>query len=948
MTNLRSAAIELAKSVYEDFMRDVIEAHVLGDRIGKLSEKKQKQVDSNREVDTRVPRLMTISGKGGWVADPQLAARYAESTNVTLLDHLLSVVRGSLTFAALDTLAANPDLDRDELRCDLRALAAIAFVHDLDKDLLLPRGTALSVVEVAERWSRYGLDAFVGAERALSADQVLSLIERVEDSQAHRSPPATPAPRQLRQLVGYAALADKLDGLWLKEGIAAVLDRLEKDDTLRTDVLIHWQLVDLFDPHHPFLVDELQRFLSAECEQTAQRPALLEVHQDGRLLMLIPAEHADKIKARAVKRLGKMLSWRLFGLRINVSGRAVPEILDAQPDHEELTAHFAQACLDRDFGRLFLVKASLADEARTAELDAMLGGHGLAPAWPKATGQTITPYPAPEQLSVVGQRHLRAAAHLLALLNHKQVKELPDAAAREQQLLAAVGSERPAWLAAVADRLSRHVFTALWAERVADDDEVVRERIWGEGGLLAQWLEGPAAGRGLRDSIQAKGAPVIDAVIEHFARCLDGRLVRLDTGDGKHCLFTDLPVSAQGTFKEADKLYQIKKSAFSGRDGRLEAIDSAQGETHISSVSYVEHRFRSHVHEQAGGKPDGIPTLLSSPSTTGLFAALALNNERDLSSLSVYDLAREDASNENASNGRVYRGFDAYRHRYRVARFERMPDRTEDQVDLLHLLLRAALRIGRPLHLFRGLPTPERAFFAYDAMPRRLAELIGGSRLRLEQIPAALQQLDTAKLILGTNGLGFEVFDRYSRPATRLGAVCLARAVLHDEAVAGKVDRSARFRREFEQLMEEQAMSESDAPVVALGRAAARIQRYPGGMASANLELLTFNLSLETAIAAWKLNQRDAESLAMAIAGELETNLVRRQQQSARTTRDGVGLTEECLDFARRFVADLWFGVLDGRPPAQANRRVLAAIYRMSFLTAPRAKSEAEPSTDDL
>jgi hypothetical protein len=469
----------------------------------------------------------------------------------------------------------------------------------------------------------------------------------------------------------------------------------------------------------------------------------------------------------------------------------------------------------------------------------------------------------------------------------------------------------------------------------------VRQRIWGEGGLLARWLEGTEGERGLRDSIDAKGTPIIDAVAEHFGRCLAGRAMYVDKAPAKRCLFTDLPVTQQATFTPADKLYQVKKSAFSGRDGRLEDVDSAQGEAQVSPVSYAEHRLRSRVHEQVGGKPDGIPTLMSSPSTTGLFAALALNNERDLSSLSVYDLAREQRA-----KGRVYQGFDAYLHRYRVARFERMPDRTEEQVELLHLLLRAALRIGRPVHLFRGLPTPERPFFYFDGMPRRLANLIGGSRLRLEQIPAALERLDTARLILSTNGLGFEVFDRYTRQATRLSAICLTWARLHDAAEDGKADRSRRFRREFEQLLEEQSMTDTDARVVALGRAAARVQRYPGGMASANLELLTFNLSLEAAIAAWQLNQRDADSLAMAIAGELETNLVRRQQQSARVTREGVGLTQECLSFARRFVDDLWFGVLDGRPPAQASRRVLAAIYRMSFLTAPRAKSDAEPETD--
>ena len=940
MSDTRQEALALAKAVYEAFMREVVEKHVLTDRVGALSAQKQKKVDTKLDIDVRPVRLMTISGKGGWSADPDVRERYAGSTNVTLLDHLLSVVRGAVTFAALDTLAANPELDRDTLRSELRVVAAIAFMHDLDKDLGLTRDSALPLGPLAERWSAYGLDGFVGPELALRPDQIRALIEHAETSQVHRSPAVTAPPRAIRHLMRYVALADKLDGLWLKEGIDAVLERLEKDAALSADFLKSWAKIDLFDPHHPFLVDELQRYLSGQCERLEQVPPLIEVHQDGRLVMLIPAEQADRITQEGIKRLGRKLTRDLFQLRINVSVRAVPELLDAQPDHEGLIEYMEKVSLDRDFGRLFLVKASLADQAHTARLDELLGGLGLSPAWPKVTGQTLTPFPSPGELPEAAQLHLRRAAHLLVLLNHKQVKELPEYESREQQLLEAVGVERPEWIVALADRISRQVFTGFWAVAVASEDAEVLERVWGEEGLLCRWLEGPEGERGLRDSIDSKGAPIVDAVVQHFGDALGGRAVNVDGAGSKRCLFTDHPLTQRATFTPADKLYEIKKSAFSGREGRLEDIDSAQGEAQVSPVSYAEHRLRSHVHAAAGGKPDGIPTLLSSPSTTGLFAALALANEADFGSLSVYDLAREQVS-----KGRVYQGFDAYRHRYRVARFERMPERTVDQVDQLRLLLRAALRFGRPVHLFRGLPSPEQAFFFFDAMPRRLADLIGGNRLRLEQIPSALERLETANLILSTNGLGFEVFDRYARPLTRLGAVCLAWAQLHDDAKDGQSDRSGRFRREFEQLMEEPLMSDTEAPLVELGRAAARIQQRPRGGASANEELLSFNLSLETAIDAWRLKQRDPESLTMAIAGELETNLARKQKIAAAKNRDGETLQEAFIAFARRFVDDVWFGVLEGRPPAQANRRVLSSIYRMSFLTAPRAKSDVESET---
>lgn len=308
------------------------------------------------------------------------------------------MVRGALTFAALETLASNPDADRESLHADLRQLAAIAFMHDLDKDLGLERDRTLSLNDVAERWAHYGLDRFVGKQGALAPDQVRFLIEQAEVTQAHRSPPAEYPPRSLSNLMGYVSLADKLDGLWLKEGIDAVLERLRNDRSLATDLLREWVIIDLFDPHHPFLIDELQRAISACCQPI---PPLIEVHQDARLVMLVPAMRAGEIRTKAIRRVRKFLARKLFGLRVNVSNRGIPEILDSQPDHEQLSEFIATPMdlADTDLAKLFRVKTGLStDESLTPQLDELLGDIGLGPTWPKAVGQTITPYPNPANL----------------------------------------------------------------------------------------------------------------------------------------------------------------------------------------------------------------------------------------------------------------------------------------------------------------------------------------------------------------------------------------------------------------------------------------------------------------------------------------------------------------------------------------------------------------------
>lgn len=78
----------------------------------------------------------------------------------------------------------------------------------------------------------------------------------------------------------------------------------------------------------------------------------------------------------------------------------------------------------------------------------------------------------------------------------------------------------------------------------------------------------------------------------------------------------------------------------------------------------------------------------------------------------------------------------------------------------------------------------------------------------------------------------------------------------------------------------------------------------------------------------------DKKSLVYAIAGELETNLVRKVKASAKESREGKTLREGCLDVAEIFVNDVWLGVLGGKPPGQTSRRVLSSIYRIAFLKA--------------
>ena len=104
------SALAIGQAVCEAFLATVVRDHVFGEAelsrgSGPLDETRRQQVNTGQRVDQRTPELVRLSGKGGWSQDPERRAAFAPFANVSLLDHLLSVVRGALVFAAVGRAA---------------------------------------------------------------------------------------------------------------------------------------------------------------------------------------------------------------------------------------------------------------------------------------------------------------------------------------------------------------------------------------------------------------------------------------------------------------------------------------------------------------------------------------------------------------------------------------------------------------------------------------------------------------------------------------------------------------------------------------------------------------------------------------------------------------------------------------------------------------------------
>ena len=968
-----------AVEVYGAFLDECVADQVANDRVG------QPGKLSAGKVDDRPVRLVTISGKGGWSEDRELATRWAHHDNISLLDHMLSVARGALMFWLADAprpWSGEADLaEIERLGC---AVVCIAFLHDIDKDLELRRGEKIDASAVAERMARYGIDAFLAKRRhRISPAAMLNYIEEVEGTQAGRSPAAPDYDRKVAAACRYVELADKLEGMFTNrtpgagvEGMLASLADPNRWPVLQDHALKQWEKVEVHDHLHVFLLDRFQRALSTACHDIAGRLPLIETVHDGQMLCVVPKEQASRIREQAIDRF---LADLPYGLRFSINNRLACEFVGGAASWSSCRDVMRPRGDWRPFVNLFALPRPFA-HAHSRDIDELFQAAGMETSWGSfeagAVGATVKPvldHPGGDA-GDLDMEPAHALAFLVIALNHADTNRqgaAPDADDREQELLGlmqAEGNTPPSVIAAAPakDGRTRRVLLALWtiAEvwRLAEEDpgaaEGMLERIVGRDGLVGLWLNGDDNRTGLKDQIEDVSSDIVSALRQRFSAYLTGNPAQPFDGEtpSKRCILCNEPVGASRSVNTASRAHGIKASAFSGRDGRNDHLASSSGDTHLCPVCLAELQLRQKAQEEFKGSGD-LPPLISSPVTTGLFGGLAFQHEDAEISMGLHDLSRLEVK-----KGAVYYGLDCQTRRIRLARLETLPSKDEELVNRLHMTLRAIQRLGRPIHVFRGAPSRHPAIFYSDALPAWLKRLLGGDSLRLEQIPKAVSSLDLFQNLASANGLGIEWARRLadSNPATVLGALCVAWALAGDRRGGNKdyawsvIETKAR-----EQALahirntggEGMSLKDNQDPLIRLAWLASRIQRRRSTRDSTNKQLLCWKTTLDFYPGAERSTTQDPTALILGLAGTLEEELTRKNDAAAKKHRDDLPLGDACIEFAKHFAHEVWKKVFRSKEPTSQEQRRAAAIYRFALLEAYRERgipqSEDDAPDDD-
>lgn len=947
--------LSVSPQVFEGFLKTVIRDGVFDEAerardAQPLTEGERRRIAKGGH-DFRPPKLVRLSGKGGFVESPAFAHR-KRFRNVTLLDHVVSVTRGALVFAEIDLRAAA--VDEAALPKRLAAVAATAFLHDADKMLEMSRRESLDASHVAGLAARYRVDKFL-EERgaAISPGDLLQRIEAVEVGRVDRLAPGVRILTQdeINDCL-YVRLADKLDGVFLDEdrGVEGVVEELDRFGGLRTDALRRgWRAAKIASPHTPFLLDALQDAFAGAVTRRAGMPPLIETHHDGILFLVAPEQVFSDALEDAIVEMGSVFS---RGLRVDVNPRGTRDILDGGSTLQDL-----RETLDKEVRKaeeaLFVHVGVLATfrEALLSTFDE----RGFAPRLDRLDGFTKKHFPcwtvSKDETAEYRETRTWAAAFAIALAckepsDRQLASRVPDAAVRERELIEALssaGAPVPEWILGVGDNLSRRTVLAAYAACRGLGDEDIEERLLGDDGVVRVWLEGDGGERsGLFEKIGDPGGLLARAAGDWLRTAASRTFTAGDERLGGRCHFTATPVPRSSRIDSKTGLYGVKVSAFSGREGRPEFVDRPERLTLVAPVASAEHRLRALLATRPSGD---MPVSVSSPTAAGLFASLSLSDGLGLDRYSLYDLTRVKPTLSKS----IYVDVDAHEKRTAIGRHDAMPQRmvgsgtTPGLISFVKIVIDAAMRSGRAIHVFRGLPTRTNAFVAFDFLTPQFAEGIGGAELRLEQLWQASSFLESIERIAETPGLGLEVALRVLDPKTRFGAACET-LVMIDRLDKDKQRILGPLRKFLLDIARDPSMQSNphDSVIVEFASMMAYVQAAPRGGASNSERELGMRVALTQTDEATRIGQSSKESLICAITAGLENEFSRSSRLEWRGKKfDRPFPSRKAREAAEVFVERVWPHAFASGPPAGRARRVALAIYRTAFETESYRKRES-------
>jgi hypothetical protein len=909
---------DIYKNIVESFEETILSS-IVKDKVGVVGLKREEEFKGGKKIDIRVPKFMSISGKG--------SPNHKEYSNVTLFDHSLSVALASLKLYLYTSKEVS-----------LRT-ASIIFItgvfHDCDK-LLKKSYKDIRLCDIENLFTVYNINAYLDILeiKNFKAKDLFIFIQTVETRTSNEILEFDTEDENkniLTDILEYVRLSDELDSLFLKDdpekSLREVAKRFESYMTSIPDNNFEkLRFLHIYEPHHPFLLDLFFDILEEKITTISGMEPLFHINCDQNIFTLIPESSFEEVIKQSSQAFIEE-NYIPFDLEFIFTSKGTPKIVGDKPNYHEIKEKIESKLKTGDYRRLLEVDLSdlrnheeyIREICRKSNIPISFdldNNMGVRVKLPLLSGL--------EELNTENLLSAYLISFALSVEENTKNKNLKKEN-RMTQLRNLILFDIPDFF----KDLNQCTQCAILSILLVNSNylkETLEE-------TLPIWFNE----NGVFSDMENKSFYVKKNVAKRFFDiCMNNTIE--DEGEN-YCLITGERTKLDA-ISSSDGLLGIKTSAMSYRDCRPEYKFAEKSGTYLSPSSYAEYKIRKNIYLKSKMriKEDCIPIKITTRKVSGIFSPNVTSIDFEKNEFSISDL-NSTTRHENHFEENLYM------RKRTVGKFISVPNRFSDfnglgsgSVSFVRMILEATLRFGQPIHLFAGLPSFKKSYFYSDCLDPAIYKLIGND-LRIEEIPEAIEKLKILEFLGSSKSSGGLSEAAYAKDfcygkknLLKITSYLWSRVRENDNIPISLEKKLSNIIEEEVKKME--SNKENISPVVVLGRMAKSIQRLDFNGSNTEQQFL-FKIAIE-AVSSSSKKDLDAYSLTAYVAAQITINADRRQKtkgffSGSQNREEGKNISDCIFDFSSYFVNELWIKSYKKHIPNSKTLSEDLATYQWVF-----------------
>lgn len=903
--------MSLIQKLQGDFCH-IILPEIAKDVVGIVDVKKQEKIDNKKFYDVRIPRMIYFSGKGD--------SHYPEYRNVTLLSHSTEVGFKAANFCIIDN---KNFLDEDSIGRLASVAIVVGLLHDVNK---MEQDSG----KVVSKSTKYFFDLYkcldflqIYGVNDISGDDIQILVENVENRTTGQS---SIIPKHLKEYITivskYIKISDGIDSRFLKGNIESGIKSALKymNDSFKYfnnhddfDV----DLFEYFDVTYPNINIGLLQEIANSCEDISGHRPLIHTYSDGYFVSLLPKKYKqDILKVAKTNLIDNLFSDMDVSIYLNpqknitISGKKISfkELKNLIIKNDKNSDIMSFKVTSRNNIQLWNKALDMIKET------GLSGSNDLSS--DKIIGKIGKLFDFSSEIDYSNYCEL---LQIYTILNMKESNNKYSAKKRMDTIFELLSKEqKDTWheienlSKSKDDGLLMSALFSIFIYLNAKKDISFHTKIFGENELFNNWLplENEGIMRGCVDNISS----MQNALENYLSMKINGALSKKIKESGKYCYFTGEPIEeGQKPVTKSDNLVGVKTSAFSNREGTPEHKEKEVAEIFVSPLMKLEIQSRENTLRSKRFSEDK-PMTITSPLSFGMGNYIINTNE-------VIDFNISEILTEDVTKSYVTTEF-MMENTCTIGRRQVMEKKLADQISTIRKIMISAHRLGRPIHVYAGIPFPSNAYVFFDCLPPLVKNFMGTNEWRLDQLSRAIQDISL-----------LEDIATYQRD------------ILHKLNHNNNYDIFCYLYKEFSKekkisqktqiylltCIEEEEKKMSNHPIIKLAKIAARIQMRNNHNTTDTVDEIILRTSFDLLSSMTADERNDSDFAISIIAGNLMKDLKRRDNNNkffARSSvRENKSIEHYIEEFAKCFINEFYFTFCKGKLLDQSRKKIMIDSY---------------------